>query len=532
MLSIQHIIFENKDPNTFLIFRNALQMKKLMELIDVVSRNRVKNIEVIGNPPPRKTKAQEFYDEFTAGTFSTDEEAAQYFYGTDANNRNYKLLKKRLIEKLYNTALFIDIEQPDMGEAAKAYYTAWKDFAIIKVLAGREANKNFLYLSEKTLITAIKYDFDDLIIPICRQLRLYHSNQSFDQKKFDYYDELLKKYQGRQEENLLAEDFFGRMTLATYGCKKCNIPALNKQIRGYLKILDPIKENNDAYRFNLLYYLMQVQLSFNTSQYNKAINTCKSALIFFQSQPHFPGNALGIFSRKLFLLYWQQRSFEKAEQLLRSADNYVRVGGQTYFLNYYHFTLLCLHARRYQEAYDTLQYIVNHQRFSTLEDHLQERWRVAEAYIMFLAEAGKIKNDQIKNSEKQAQQKFRMGKFLNEVPRFSQDKSRRNVPILIIQILFLLLRKEYLQVIDRTEAIQQYASRHLRKDNKFRSNCFIKMLTQIVDADFHPKATQRKTAFLVKKLESIPFEVASQVYDIEVLPYEHSWDLAMEALNR
>jgi hypothetical protein len=112
-------------------------MKELLELIDVVNKHKVKHLEVLGNVSPRKTKIHEFYDKLSDGSFSNDKEAAAFFYETSPDDRRYKELKKRLMERLHNTVLFIDVQDDKYDKVAKAYYTCWKEYASAKVLAGR-----------------------------------------------------------------------------------------------------------------------------------------------------------------------------------------------------------------------------------------------------------------------------------------------------------------------------------------------------------------------------------------------------------
>lgn len=64
-------------------------------------------------------------------------------------------------------------------------------------------------------------------------------------------------------------------------------------------------------------------------------------------------------------------------------------------------------------------------------------------------------------------------RFLNDVPIFSKDKRGMNIPILIFHILYLILTKRYNDVIDRIVRIEKYTTRYLKKDDNYRSNCFI-----------------------------------------------------------
>ena len=114
---------------------------------------------------------------------------------------------------------------------------------------------------------------------------------------------------------------------------------------------------------------------------------------------------------------------------------------------------------------------------------------------------------------------------------FSMDKKGVNIPILIIQLLFLLQRKEHGKFIDKCEALNAYSYRHLKKDDTFRSNCFIKMLLLLPKCNFHRIAVERKSKLLRAKLASVPLEIARQSAEIEIVPYEDLWGIVMDMLE-
>jgi hypothetical protein len=122
-------------------------------------------------------------------------------------------------------------------------------------------------------------------------------------------------------------------------------------------------------------------------------------------------------------------------------------------------------------------------------------------------------------------------RFLNEVPIFAKDRRGMNIPILIFHILYLVLTKRYDEVIDRNEAIEKYTSRYLKKDDNYRSNCFIKMLLQIQDAGFHKTAVIRHADKYVKMLAKMPLDFANQSHDIEIIPYEDLWKMVLDSLE-
>ena len=157
---------------------------------------------------------------------------------------------------------------------------------------------------------------------------------------------------------------------------------------------------------------------------------------------------------------------------------------------------------------------------------MKETFRNFQAYLFFI---NKIKNFEIKDNLLTS---FRVRKYLNEVPIFSMDKRGYNIPILIVQILLLIHEKKYEQLTDRMEAIEKYTTRYIKKDENFRSNCFIKMLLQIPKRNFHRVAVERHAKKYFDKLISVPLSIANQAYEVEIIPSnEHLWEYILESLE-
>jgi len=186
------------------------------------------------------------------------------------------------------------------------------------------------------------------------------------------------------------------------------------------------------------------------------------------------------------------------------------------------------HTQNYQEAYEVFQEVYTHRQFKkVLGEANLETWEIFRAYLHLLKDLEIINIPDTDTYFK----KFRIQKFINEVPVFSKDKQGANIAILVIQIVFSIQQKKYDQMIDRSDAIAKYASRHLKKDDNFRSNVFIKMLLEIPKASFHQAAVERKVGKYLKRLSEVPLEVASQTHSIEVIPYEDLWPMVIGMLE-
>ncbi len=156
----------------------------------------------------------------------------------------------------------------------------------------------------------------------------------------------------------------------------------------------------------------------------------------------------------------------------------------------------------------------------------KEIWIIYEMFTNYLITQNKI------TAENNRSVKIRLGKFLNEVPAYSKEKRGLNIPILIIQVLIYIQQKQYGKAIDRIDALEKYCSRHLKKENDFRSNCFIKMILELSKSGFHPVATTRKAEKLFQKLKAHPLDVPNQSHSIEIIPYETLWEIAIGSLDK
>ena len=110
------------------------------------------------------------------GKFHSEQEIAKHFYPSSTNKEqadSYRHLKATLIQRLTNALFLTDVKQASYNSYQRAYYECHKNWAAIKILLGRNARTVAIKLAEKTLKYAIKYEFSDLCLNICKVLRLH-----------------------------------------------------------------------------------------------------------------------------------------------------------------------------------------------------------------------------------------------------------------------------------------------------------------------------------------------------------------------
>ena len=499
--------------------------RTIKELASIVERNKIKNIQLLDSSN-LDTKLGALYSGLANNIFETDEVAAEALYQATPNHRAYTKLKSRLSERLINSLFFLDINQPNFKEIQKAYYTCYKNVAAEKILLGRGARGVAIEIAEKTLKKAIHFDFTELVLTLVRDLRGHYGNIVGNRKKFQEYNQKVKKYNRLLFEEIKAEEYYYDL-----GIDFVNFHSTNTQIRTkaqeYHDELREVTKTQESYRLKLLSFLVFALKHQIHNDHEGTLKVCEEALNYFETKKHLASAAVSnTFQGKLVETYIQLGKLEEAEKLLQGVLPEKSSGSSTWYNSLNHYIILLFHAKNFGKAFQIYQKATNHPKFNQQKKATKENWRIYEAYIYYFIALNKIIP-----VEKTTIKKFKVSKFLNEVPTFSKDKQGTNITIIILQILFLLQQRKYSEIIDRMEPLKIYNHRYLRKDETFRSSCFIKMLLQLPQANFHRIAVDRKANKYLKRLEKVPFHETNQNIELEPVPYEMLWEFVLESLD-
>ena len=501
-------------------------MEEIQELAFIVNKNKLRNIELVANFEETDTKMAELYHALVNNKFRDDKEAAIYFYGDTSSNSSYQKLKTSLRRRLVNSLFFIDVKHPSYAARQRAYYESYRSWAAAKILLGKNARKAGIALCLKILKDAKKYEFNELVMDLARTLRLHFGYRVGDVKKFEFYHELYKEYEEIYFEENLAEELYTRSIMEFVKDKSQKTNQHHQALAKYEK-LKPIIQHKPTYRTYLYANLIRLIAYSCINDHNKTIEVCDEVIQFFRNKPYKAKVPLQICYFQKLVCYTQLKQFKNGKAAAELALKQLEEGNFNWFKYHENYFILSMHTDKYYEAYEILIRVFDHRRFKFLPSSTQEIWRIFDAYIFYLTEIGLMDATVLKKRKR----KFNLGRFLNDTPIFSKDKRGLNIPILIAQILLLIQQSKYDRVIDRFEAIERYCSRYLRKDDTFRSNCFIKMILQIPAAGFHRIGVERKAEKFYKKLVQNPLELSGQSHDIEIIPYENLWSFALNTLD-
>lgn len=502
-------------------------MKVLQELAFIVDKHRARKLELVTDLMTGETKMGKFYRALLENQFTSDEEAFDYFYPGSKSNAAYLKLKMALRRRLINSLFFIDLKRGYYTDREKAYYESYRVWAAIKILLGKNARNAAIQLIQNLLKQARKYEFNEIAVEITRVLRLHYGAREGDEKKFHFYNELYKKYERLNYEGNLAEEYY-TILIIPYVKNKAFKEGFHEKALRYWEKLKPLMENNQSYQLHFYANLIRMNAHFFNNDYISILKTCEETIHFFKQKPYKAFVPLQTSYYQQLVCYTQLKKYKEGKEAAENCLGTLHDGTFNWFKYHEQYFLLSMHTENYLAAYRQFEKVKKHKRFQFLPTHFVETWKVFEAYLFYLIEIGEIKAEV---AGKKKINRFNRGKLLNETVAYSKDKRGMNIPILIIQILFLINRKEYNKSIDRMDAIKRYSSRYLRKGDNFRSNCFARMLLQIPNANFHKNGVKRKTAQLLERLKAVPLNVANQTHEIEIIPYETLWQFVLESLE-
>lgn len=496
-------------------------MQDLKELILLLVQHNVHPLKHMEGAKDSKLLA--LYEGIAKSKYNTDEEAAADLYKGQGGTSSYRKLKSDLRDRLLEYVFQINTELSHYSDYQKAYYDCHKQWVIVRFLTGQNANTAALILANKLLRTSEKFDFTLLCMDIASYLRVQYGLRESNDKKFREASEQFDHYRKVYDAEALAEELYTGLVVRTVNNRSAQ-EEVARMAKEYFERIQVYMKQYATYKLHMYGYM--IGLTYHTSQndYQTAIQYCDEAIAFFKKRPYEARVPLQIFYYQHLVCNIQLRQFEDGKESARQCIKLMQEGTFNWFKYRELYLHLLLHTQRYDEAGEILWRTLEHPRFEFLPENAIEIWRIYEAYVYYLGKAGKLRLS--------AKTKFKLAKFINDFSVFNKDRSGMNIAIIIVKWLMLMQEHQYGKLLDEVEGTDQYCYRHLRGDNTKRSYYFLKMLLTIPLGQFDRATIEAKAARFLENLRAVPLQLANQTYEIEIVPYEDLWEMALDSLEK
>lgn len=481
-------------------------MLLLKEIITLISPQKLKNIKLLGG---KNSKVRQFYQGIFDGSIREVESLPEIFFPNAPNQKQSFADLKRATRKSLIDALFVVNLDKNATIHQKIFINCIKQHAAVKILWNLGVRKGAIRLAEKTLKKAMANENTDIALSLSTLIRRYYTVNNINTKKHYYYSKIVNQQLEHLKKEIQLNNYLSDLDINRYNLKIGEeIEKLYEQYFAFaLKNIDlsnTLKTLMFAYRIIVDYYEYH-------ADYKNLIKYSEAATDSF-SQKDYPVPNVGylVFYSKAIPYTFQYQQWQKAEEQIDKCLALLQKKSFNYHAILVYRAMLGFHSGQYQIAYESLKM---HKNAKLTSPHLQEQWRMIEAWVMLFAGWGKIKLDDGKEPN------FRVFTFINNTPLFSKDKRGNNAAIQILKFLFLFQKERYNQLLDMSSPFKLYAHRYLKSEITARTRWTVKTLCAIADEGFDKKFSVEKATPFLNKLKNYPINFLEQ-RTVEIVPFE------------
>jgi len=500
-------------------------MKELKDLVEYANPIRLRRLAFFRRRGGRsRTQAQKLYEAIARGEVADDHEASNYLFGRSSDPQYFKL-KHQLRGQLQNTVMLIDGGQKARGEFYHGYVEARKLLYTAEVLWFVAHLKAAVGILKRLLKLAIRLELTDIVIPTLERLRNYTVTINPDLKQFESYQEQLDEWYGYFGAEASMSRLYQKVAIR-YTISEAP-PQMIEEI-----ISEGLKEHYQKYQsaptvnYQYWHHFLIVVQKMNRQEYEEGIEVCWQAIEIMRQKSFTPRAYFRLFLLQIIDMSLRFKGFTEGRRSVLEYLKIVDEGDGAWFRIYQLYFYLSIYSQETDSAVSISNRVFAHRKFRKLSPLNQERWFLLRAYLHWLIETGNVE------PEKEVLHNFRLGRFLNNVPNFSKDKQGMNIPVLVIQSLWLLHQKRYTEARQRFESLERYGGRHLRNSNGLlRTHYFVKLISQLPKANFHRAGFQRRASRYLKELRKHPLPKDQQSVQVEVIPYERLYGYIVATLD-
>ncbi|MEM1321292.1 MAG: hypothetical protein AAGG75_13640 [Bacteroidota bacterium] len=438
----------------------------------------------------------------------TEAEAAARLIGDNLSRKYFNKIKNDLRKALVNYIMVYPSTWADTKQKQLCDH-CYKNFTIYKTLLLSGQRTAAIEIASSILTKAISAELFEVAYTIASDLEYHYSAINIKTSAVRKYTQLANQFLQLVDQERIVRYQHNRIKqihLSSKSITAADITSFEEAI----EVVSPLIQLNSP-KLNRLIYDIIVMRYYATYHYAPIVHYCDEAIATFpSSHPNFTALKFNFLQRKIPALI-ALGSTSEAKIIAKQAGQMVSKGTFNWHLILIQRVEACFHNSEFQEAYELYK---AHAKYGCRFSILTEYWLIIRAYLYFFIQIGRI--------TPYSEERFNLGKFLNEIPFYSRDKSGVNINILIVQILVQIQREQFGRIIDRIDALRAYAHQHTRSPETARAYLFIQMIIKMEAASFHRAATERKTKKLLDKLQNTPLRIGQNIA-VEMVPFDFLW---------
>ena len=262
-------------------------MKALKEIIFLLKQSDIHPFENLKsvNGKSRNSKLQLFFEGIADGRFNSDAEAEKAIYGGKSGAATYRKLKSDLRERLFEAVINIDTDQPAFSDYQKAYYHCHRQWVVVRILTGMNANTSAMSLATRLLRHAERFNFTLLCMDISSYLRIQYGLRESNDHKYNETDQLFTHYRSLYDAECLAEQLYTQLIVRYVNNRSAQQEVYEKAALFYEKMAVEM-ERHQSYKLQMYGYLIGLLRFTLVNDYENAMLYCSEAIAFFVERPY------------------------------------------------------------------------------------------------------------------------------------------------------------------------------------------------------------------------------------------------------
>lgn len=484
-------------------------MDFLKETVQIITRRKLQNIEILDKTliASKDSILCKLYEGIADNQIQSDQDAINYLYGKsdDADVKSYRQLKARFKKRLLNTLFFIDVNSKDYDtDVQKYYFECVRSLQILNIVQKYGGNQRLVFeIIQDYYAIALKYEFYDVLSEYCQKLMTYYSVKcsipKFEETKADFL-----KFKAIRNEIDEVYILFSTINCTLGAPKK----PTNEQIEYFHDEVNKLSQKVSSYLSKSYIGLSNMLLYDFEGDPVKVGEICDDLLIHLDTKDNaFRQSFKGITNYFKISTLLQTRQYEMGIKYIDK--NIHNVFGLNWFVAMDTKLKFALNLRDIELAKATLKEVYTHKTFTILPENVLEKWYINEGYIVFYD-----------NYLNDGNYKFNLGKLLNQVPHYYHDKSGYNFSLIILQLLFLLARKDRDGVLGLLNSLKTYKTRYIKDEEQVRSAEFVRLLLYFEKKGLNKR---RVDSLTMSYLNAVPKN--SFIFDHEIIAYETLLDI-------
>jgi len=496
-------------------------MEDLKRLVRIISKRKQRQFPLLELKSINDNSSKEniFFRYIKKGIINSDDDASKLIYGTKSDDDRFRMLKSRLKQKLLNHMFFLDFTENNQKASNQFEQECIQYLHQAKMLLFTGERKVAKSLVLKALTTAERCEFTKYIISSLEDLvRIYSDNcqpHLFD----DIIEKLDKARQLFTKESEAREHFYfiKMMVVKSVNSRKRNLENAAKSIKKLEKLWKETKS------YNVFEYLLKLILL-----YKELTGDFKGIILILQQveSGKFQGHSLNRYRldraqiiQSMSFAFFKAWEFDKGiDYTEKNLAVFDESSSDWFKLNeiYLH---LAIYNKNHKLADKIIHSVFENKAFEKLLDEEKENWKLFKDYFQLI------------NAYYNDIRDFNFKSFNKEIPRYDKEREGYNVAVIILQFLFYVEKQELDELTMRRDELKRYMANHFKENFSYRSRTIYKLLNIVVENKLDFKAIQLKSRYLVKKLNENQI-VGNAYQELEIVPYDHLWDLILSQLRK